>query len=322
MKRHKQLTQEQRYQIAILKAAGHLNNEIAELIGVSASTISREFARNGNDVGYDAEQANLKATQRKQNAAKATKMTAELIDLIEDKLRLDWSPEQISGWLERTQSIKISHERIYQHIREDKHNGGELYTHLRQAHKKRRKRYGSKTNQGQIIGRVSIEQRPEIVDEKTRIGDFEIDTVIGKNHQGALVTIVDRVSKFTLIKKVDSKHANGVAEATIALLQPYSPIVLTITSDNGKEFAGHTMISKALNADFYFAHPYSSWERGLNENTNGLIRQYFPKGSSFENINDEQIKSVEYRLNNRPRKNLNFRTPQEVFFEQLMPKAA
>ena len=161
---------------------------------------------------------------------------------------------------------------------------------------------------------MSIDERPEIVTQKTRIGDWEIDTVIGKNHQGALVTIVDRVSKFTLIKKVASKHADVVTEATIALLKPYLDKTWTITADNGKEFAGHEKIAKQLQTAVYFAHPYHSWERGLNENTNGLIRQYFTKGSSFENITDEQVEAVMNRLNHRPRKTLNFKTPHEVFF--------
>ena len=167
---------------------------------------------------------------------------------------------------------------------------------------------------------ISIDERPEIVAQKTRIGDWEIDTVIGKNHQGALVTIVDRVSKFTLIKKVASKHAEVVTEATVLLLQPYLDKTLTITADNGKEFAGHGKIKEQLNADVYFAHPYSSWERGLNENTNGLIRQNF----SFETItyDDDEVEAVMHKLNHRPRKTLNFKTPHEVFFAEPEKEAA
>jgi IS30 family transposase len=158
------------------------------------------------------------------------------------------------------------------------------------------------------------------VEEKSRIGDFEIDTVIGKDHQGALVTIVDRMSKFTLIGKVESKEADGVTSMLIKLLRPYKDAVETITGDNGKEFAGHLKVSEGLNCDFYFAHPYSSWERGLNENTNGLIRQYAPKGTSFENIDQARLDFIMERLNNRPRKTLGFRTPREVFFENLRLK--
>lgn len=319
---YKQLTEAQRYQIAALLKAGQTNKKIAEIVGVSEGTISRELTRNRGLRGYRPKQAQIKSDRRKQQAFKAVKMTAEVISLIEGQVRLDWSPEQISGWLNKEHGTRISHERIYQHIWMDKRAGGDLYKHLRQAHKKRRKKYGSKDKRGQIVGRVGIAQRPAIVDEKSRVGDWEIDTVIGKNHQGALVTLVDRKSKFTLIKKVDSKHAEGVTTATIALLASHQDKVLTITSDNGKEFAGHEAISQALNAPVYFANPYCSWERGLNENTNGLIRQYFPKGSSFEDITDEEVEKVMHRLNHRPRKGLDYRTPHSVFFEQPERKAA
>ena len=193
-----------------------------------------------------------------------------------------------------------------------------MYTHLRQCHKQRKKKYGSKDKRGQIRNRVSIDERPAIVAEKTRIGDWEIDTVIGQNHQGALVTIVDRVSKFTLIKKVDSKHAEVVTAATISLLQPYLDKTLTINADNGKEFAGHETIKEQLGANVYFTHPYCSRERGLNVNTNGLIRQYFTKGSSFENITDGEVEAVMNKLNHRPRKTLNFKTPDVSQFFRSM----
>ena len=172
---------------------------------------------------------------------------------------------------------------------------------------------GLKDKRGQIRNRVSIEERPAIVAEKTRIGDWEIDTVIGQNHQDALVTIVDRMSKFTLIKKVDSKHAEVVTAATIILLKPYLDKTLTITADNGKEFTGYETIKEQLSANVYFAHPYCSWERGLNENTNGLIRQYFTKGSNFENITDDEVEAVMNKLNHRPRKTLKFKTPYTLF---------
>jgi IS30 family transposase len=289
---------------------------------VSPATICRELKRNKGKKGYRPRQAQIKAGKRRREAAKALKMTDEVILVIEEKICLDWSPEQVSGWLKINQGIFISHERIYQHIWEDKRHGGTLYTHLRQSNKKRKKQYGSKDKRGQIRNRISIDERPAIVAEKTRIGDWEIDTVIGQNHQGALVTIVDRVSKFTLIKKVDSKHAEVVTEATISLLLPYLDKALTITADNGKEFAGHETMKEQLNADVYFAHPYHSWERGLNENTNGLIRQYFTKGSSFENITDDEVEAVMNKLNHRPRKTLNFKTPHTVFFAESLQKAA
>jgi transposase, IS30 family len=322
VKTYKQLSQTQRYQIEILKKAGKNQKEIAALLGVSAATISRELKRNQGKKGYRPKQAQIKADKRRKQAAKALKMTEDVVLLIEEKIVLDWSPEQISGWLKAERGIAISHERIYQHIWTDKRHGGSLYLHLRQSRKKRKKQYGSKDKRGQIRNRVSIDERPAIVAEKTRLGDWEIDTVIGQNHQGALVTLVDRVSKFTLIKKVDSKHADVVTEATISLLQPYVDKTLTITADNGKEFAGHERIKERLNADVYFAHPYHSWERGLNENTNGLIRQYFTKGSSFETITDEEVAAVMHKLNHRPRKTLHYKTPHALFFAEPEQEAA
>jgi IS30 family transposase len=321
LKDYNQLTQATRYQIEILLKAGKSQKAIAELVNVSPSTICRELQRNTGKRGYRPRQAQSKAETRRRLAAKPLKMTMAAIGLIEAKIKDDWSPGQVSGWLKREQCTAVSHERIYQHIWTDKLEGGSLYKHLRHSGKKR-KQYGSKDKRGQIRNRVSIDDRPCIVSEKTRLGDWEIDTVIGKNHQGALVTIVDRVSKFTLIKKVASKHADVVTEATIILLRPYLDKTITITADNGKEFAGHEKIKAALDADVYFAHPYSSWERGLNENTNGLIRQYFTKGSSFENITDEDIEAVMEKLNHRPRKTLNYKTPHAVFFADTLLKAA
>jgi IS30 family transposase len=321
LKDYHQLTQGLRYQIEILKKAGKNQKDIAELVNVSPSTICRELQRNTGKRGYRPNQAHRKAETRRKRAVKPLKMTLAVIAFIEAKLSINWSPEQISGWLKVEQELFISHERIYQHIWTDKLKGGTLYQHLRHSGKKR-KQYGSKDKRGQIRNRISIDDRPLIVNEKTRLGDWEIDTVIGKNHQGALVTIVDRVSKFTLIKKVASKHADVVTDATLTLLEPYLEKTLTITADNGKEFAGHEKIKAALAADVYFAHPYSSWERGLNENTNGLIRQYFTKGSRFENITDKDVDEAMEKLNHRPRKTLNYKTPHSVFFADTLLKAA
>ena len=322
MKKYTQLTEVQRYQIEALKKVKKEQKEIAAILDVSASTISREIKRNSGLRGYRPRQAHATAMTRRRESAKAVKMTVELVAVIETKLRLDWSPEQVSGWLNQEKDIALSHERIYQHVWSDKCQGGGLYKHLRQSNKKRKKQYGSRDKRGQIRNRISIDDRPEIVEQKTRIGDWEIDTVIGKNHQGALVTIVDRVSKFTLIKKVDSKHAEVVTKATITLLKPHMDKTLTITADNGKEFAEHEILAKQLESKVYFAHPYRSWERGVNENTNGLIRQYFTKGSSFENISPEQVEAVMKKLNHRPRKTLNYKTPHSIFFADIECEAA
>ncbi|MDD5126437.1 IS30 family transposase, partial [Methylovulum sp.] len=325
MKDNNQLTQATRYQIEILLKAGKSQKAIAERVNVSPSTICRELQRNTGKRGYRPRQAQSKAETRRRLAAKPLKMTMAAIGLIEAKIKGDWSPGQVSGWLKRGQCTAASHERIYQHIWTDRLEGGSLYKHLRHSGKKR-KQYGSKDKRGQIRGRVSIDGRPCMASEKTRPGDWGIDTVIGKNHQGALVTIVDRVSKFTLIKKVAGKQADMVTEATLTLLRPYLDKTITITADNGKEFnlkvtsAGHEKIKAALDADVYFAHPCRSWGRGLDENTNGLIRQYFTKDSSFANITDEDIVAVMEKLNHRPRKTLNYKTPHEVFFADTLLK--
>lgn len=194
----------------------------------------------------------------------------------------------------------------------DKKHGGELYKHLRHQSKKYRKRYGSPARKGSDKNRISIEQRPTIVEEKSRIGDWEIDTIIGKNRKQAIVSIVERFSKMTILKKVERKTPELVKDATIEGLNKIKAAVLTITSDNGLEFAFHEKISDSLSAHFYFAHPYSSWERGLNENTNGLVRQYLKKGTDFSKIENKILLIITERLNNRPRKSLGYLTPSEV----------
>jgi len=209
--------------------------------------------------------------------------------------------------------LSISHETIYKHIWSEKRKGGSLFKHLRNSNKKNRKRYGIKQSRGRIKGRISIDLRPAIVDAKSRIGDWEIDTITGKNSKGYLVTAVERKSKLTLVKRVADKQSDEMAKAVISLLRPYKEKVLTITADNGKEFTRHKKMSKSLKTDFYFAHPFHSWERGLNENTNGLLRQYFPKKLDFATIKDKDVLLAMEQLNNRPRKTMGYATPNEVF---------
>jgi len=311
---YQQLSYEQRCQISVLTKSNHTQRQIAELVDVSQSTISRELARNTGDRGYRHKQAQIKSMQRRKSVCKVTTMTDEMIAIVESKLRIEWSPEQISSWLLKKGTL-ISHECIYLYVWQDKRTGGDLYTHLRRQGKKYDKRRNGKSTRGQIKNRISIDDRPKIVDAKSRIGDWEIDTVIGKGHSGALVTIVERVTKFTVSMQVMSKCAADVTKATIALLKPYKALVHTITADNGKEFAYHEKISKALDTEVYFAHPYSSWERGLNENTNGLLRQYFPKSTNFKIVTQKEVKHAVNRLNTRPRKALNFRTPYDLMSE-------
>ncbi len=322
MGKYTQLTQEQRYQIYAFLKAGFLQTDIASEIGFHKSAISREIRRNRGKKGYRPRQAHLMTVERRQKANKYVKMTPQVIGLIEGFLCQDFSPEQVSGFLARKHNIQISHESIYQHVLGDKARGGNLYRHLRHAHKKRKKRYGSYDHRGQIKGRISIDERPAIVDAIKRIGDWEIDTMIGKKHKGALLTLVERKSKFTLIRKIPKKQADLVTEAAIDLLNPHEEKVFTITADNGQEFAHHECIKEQLNTDVYFAHPYHAWERGLCENTNGLIRQYFPKGTDFQMIKEEHVHMAMNRLNNRPRKTLGYKTPNEVFFQVITKQAA
>lgn len=317
MKKYSQLAIEQRYQIYAFRKAGKTQKEVAQEIGYSESSISRELRRNKGLRGYRPDQANQLAKNRKSSAKKSVKMTTKFKAIIEELIKKDWSPEQISGYLRIYKDIKISHERIYQHILVDKKNGGNLYKHLRTKCKRYKKRYGSTERRGFIQNRRSIDERPKIVDEKSRIGDWEVDTVIGKGHKGALVTIVERVTKLTLVAHVQQKTASCVGHAMIKLLLPFKSNVCTITSDNGKEFAYHEQVSKIINSDFYFAHPYSSWERGLNENTNGLIRQYLPKKSCMKEISQENVNSIMEKLNSRPRKSLNFDTPANYFYNKF-----
>jgi len=311
---YRQLTQEQRYQIYACMKANWSQQNIATEIGVHPSTISRELSRNRGGRGYRPKQAQEKAQERKERHVHA-RIPPQTWRLIESCLRQDWSPEQISGWLLRERRESVSHERIYQYIYADKAMGGTLHQHLR-CRKQRRKRYGSYQRRGQIKGRRSISERPAVVSQKRRIGDWEADTIIGQNHQQAIVSVVERKSKLTLLKRVAHRTAKAVEQALSELLQPFQQRCHTITSDNGKEFANHQAIASTLKADFYFAHPYSSWERGLNENTNGLVRQYFPKKSGFSKITERDVKQVMDRLNNRPRKTLGFKTPNQVFFKQ------
>lgn len=314
MRTYQQLGREQRYQIYLLKKVGFSQSAIAEHLEVDPSTISRELRRNKGLKGYRPGQAHDLALARRHRNSQAPRISKETWDLIEQYLRRDLSPEQISGLLKREQKLTVSHERIYQHVYADKRAGGDLWKHLR-CRKKRRKRYGSYDRRGQILNRISIDRRPKIVDSRRRIGDWEVDTIIGKNHQQAIVSLTERKSRLTLIKKVERKTAQVVSQAVIDLLVPFSTKVHTITADNGREFAHHVTIAQSLDARFYFAHPYASWERGLNENTNGLIRQYFPKKHDFSTITDEEVAMAMNRLNNRPRKCLGFKTPRQVFYK-------
>ena len=320
----KQLTQKERYHIWASLKRGVTQKEIAKSIGVHPSTICREIQRNKDSITgeYHYAFAQTKAQRRQQSKTKYTVFTSKIKTYIKNKLKEDWSPEQISGRMKLDNGFTVCHETIYRYIYYNKLRGGRLYKHLRHKNKKYHNRSNKYQRRGIIIDRVSIDKRPKIVERKNRIGDFEIDTVIGRHHVGALVTVVDRKSKFTLIKKVESKKAEEVTKALIDMLRPLKTITKTITSDNGKEFAYHKEVSETLDTNFYFAHPYSSWERGLNEHTNGLIRQYLPKKTELTQVSKEEIITIQDKLNHRPRKVLNYRTPYEVFFTEVAKKLA
>jgi IS30 family transposase len=312
MRTYRQLTQEQRYQIYVLRKTGHSRTEIAAVINVHKSTVGRELKRNHGKRGYRPQQAQSLAMERRQKGA--PRITTETWAAVERLLRQDWSPEQICGRLKKEQKIGISHERIYQYILQDKQAGGDLYRHLR-CQKKRRKRYGKYDRRGKLLNCRSIEERPAIVNRRTRLGDWEADTITGKGYQPALVTLTERKSRFTLLGKVPQRTAQAVRTRIQQLLLPVKDKAHTLTSDHGKEFADHEQIAEMLQLDFYFAHPYAAWERGTNENTNGLLRQYFPKNHDLQSVSDQEIEQAMLSLNFRPRKSLRFKTPSEVFYQ-------
>ena len=307
-------TQETRYDIYEQLAKDLPIKEIALSVGKDASSIYREIKRNKGQRGYRPKQAEEKAALRQAMKPRAARFTAAIRLQVEAWLRQDFSPEQVVGRAKHEGVAMVSHERIYQHIWEDKRAGGTLYQHLRHLPKKYRKRYGSKQERGQIPNRVSIDARPPEVETRQELGHWEIDTVIGKNHDGAIVTIVERSSRFTVIGNLVGKHAEPCANKAVEILTPFADKVKSITADNGKEFAKFEHIAGTLEALFFFAHPYHSWERGTNENTNGLIRQYVPKSMSLEHLTQADCQAMMDKLNNRPRKVLGFKTPAEVFF--------
>jgi transposase, IS30 family len=313
------LTLEQRYDIESYLQDEFSQSDIAEFLGKSKSVISREISRNCDirNGKYRACLAQRKTEERHKNKPKKVRFTPSIQAHIDTNLGLKYSPEQIAGDAAKKGIPCVSIERIYQYIWLDKKQGGNRYKDLRSKGKKYRKRGSKKDNRGQIVGKVNISERPSIVEEKTRIGDLEIDLIIGKDHKGALLTINDRANGMLKMRKIEAKEALLVEAAAIEMIQDWKAFLKTITSDNGKEFARHKNIATALEIDYYFARPYHSWERGANENLNGLVRQYFPKGTSFEDITEQQVKDVQEALNTRPRKRFGFQSPQEIFNQQI-----
>lgn len=308
----KQLTLEQRYEIQALLNAKHRKNFIAKQLGVNKSTITRELQRNSGKRSYNAQKAQELYKERKNDVFRKIYFTTSMEKIVTEKIKLDWSPEQIVGFCKKQDIPMVSHETIYKYVYTDKEQGGNLHTHLRTARSKRKPKHNKKKGKFSIKDRVFIKDRPPIVDLKERYGDWEVDTIIGANQKGAILGVVERKSMFTLYVKTQGKKAESIKHEIINLLAPYKRIVHTITSDNGTEFAEHKTIAKKLDCDFFFADPYSSWQRGLSEYTNKLIRQYIPKKTNFENISPKYINQVCFKLNTRPRKELNYYSPLQV----------
>jgi IS30 family transposase len=311
----KQITKEQRYQIEAYLKSGMSKDFIANALSKDRSNIYREIARNSKKRGsYNAAYAQMLCEERKERLKRNRTFDQNKKELINEYVgKEQWSPKQIVGYCKTKSIPMVSHERIYQYIRQDKLQGGSLYKHLRHRLKHRKRPVGEKRIP--IKNRTSIDQRPQVINNKERFGDWEIDTIVGKNNKGAIVTIVERSTAFFLMKKLpDGKNAKSLARTVVDILLPYKNFVHSITSDNGTEFAEHQRIERKLKTNFYFAHPYSSWERGLSEHTNKLIRQYIPKKSVFDDFDDRYISDAQYKINKRPREKLKFKAPKDIFF--------
>jgi IS30 family transposase len=320
MPHYTQLACEERYQIYSLLKAGHRPSEIARLIKRHKSTISRELRRNRGQRGYRPALAQRLARARRGHCeGNARRFGRHHWRLVERLVKWQWSPEQVAGRLGLLKRFSISPERIYRYLLADKGAGGNLYRHLR-CQRIRKKRYGIPSRQGQWADRPSIEARPAIVERRTRIGDWELDTVFGKGHGRCLLSMNERRSRLTVLSKLPRRCPRALARASIRWLRKLKRKVHSMTVDRGGEFVLYRLIAKALKTKFYFAHPYAAWERGTNENSNGLLRQYLPKGKDLAAVSSAMLRFVMNRLNHRPRKCLGWRTPYEVFFN-LKPVA-
>jgi IS30 family transposase len=323
MKHYQHLQKEERFYIWQALRDGSTQQQIAEKLGRHPSTLSRELKRNtyAQCHFYTYHWALQIVHYRKQHANrhKYRKLTDEMAALITQLLRQYLSPEQVSGYLKQHHGIHLSHETIYRFIYGEATRKMALKPFLRQGARTRRTRYGSGARASCIPNRVSITARPQAVEKKARLGDWECDTVIGKDRKSVLVTVVDRASLYTVCSRVLSRSACVVSQAIIRMLRPFTERVKTLTFDHGSEFVKHETIARALAARTYFAHPYSSWERGINENTNGLLRQFFPKRTDFRTVSWQQVKAAVDHLNNRPRKTREYRTPNQLFNHHFVP---
>jgi len=309
-----QITSEERYTIARCRAARMRVAEIAAITGRHRSTIYREVARNlGSGGRYRCSKAQEKTNGRRSRSRRNRRFDQEELALVERYLREDYSPDQVSGHLAKEGLLSISHETIYQHIWREKRAGGDLHKHLRCVSKQRRKRYRSYDSRGRLAGKRDITERPQSVEERTEIGHWEVDTVMGSGDKHCVFTMVERKTGFVVIGKLKNRTKEEVRHRLVGLIRTQKHPVLTMTADNGTEFHGYKQIEKLTRVDFYFAKPYHSWERGLNENTNGLIRQYLPKKKSMAHLTQRSCTRIAEKLNNRPRKRLGYRTPRECY---------
>ncbi|HEU0197668.1 MAG TPA: IS30 family transposase [Nevskiaceae bacterium] len=302
------LSREERYQIQCLREGGWKLRELAKWMGRSASTLSRELRRNQQpERGYAYRDAEVRSVTRRHRTSAHPRIDAATWAHVEAKLAEDWSPEQIAG----EGTVAVSHERIYQHIAVDQVQGGTLWRHLRRQRRRYRRRCGEPRGHQRFGGR-RLHERPAGVTTRWRVGDWEGDTIVGPT-PARIVTLVDRKSGYTRLQRVPDGKALTVAAAVLRTLYPLRRRVHTITWDNGSEFAEHALIDVALETTSSFADPYSAWQRGCDENLNGLIRQYAPKGSDLSTLSTADLQRIEDKLNRRPRKRLGFRTPLQVF---------
>ena len=314
---YRQLTPEERYMLAALRRQGCTQAEIARSLGRHRSTVCREVRRNSTraDGHYRATTAQERTNGRRSRSRRNQRFSAQDFALIDQLLCRQWSPEQVAGYLGRAGRLLISHETIYRHVWRDKREGGLLYTHLRGARKRRRKRYGAYDSRGKLAGKRPISERPPEVETRQQTGHWEIDTVMGSGSKDCIVTLVERKSGLLLIGKLASRTTASLNRRVIGLIRRDEEAFATVTADNGTEFHDYRRIEARTRALFYFARPYHSWERGSNENANGLIRQYLPKGVSMAGVSQQRCNAIARKLNTRPRKRLGFRTPLECFNE-------
>lgn len=309
-----QLTSGERYMLSALRKQGLNQAQIARQLGRSPSTISRELQRNCcNDERYRPSKAISRTRGRRSRSRRNSHFTVADYQLIAQYIKKDWSPEQTSNHLRNENILSISHETIYLFIWGDKRNGGTLHTHLRQASKQRRKRYQAYDSRGRLTNKRHISERPPSVETRQELGHWEIDTVLGNGSKDCIVTLVERMTGYLLIGKLEARTKDELNQRAIKLIKQHLPNFKTITADNGTEFHGYKSIEAATGVDFYFATPHHSWERGTNENTNGLIRQYLPKGTSMACVSQHQCNAISKKLNTRPRKRLGYKTPEECY---------